>query len=343
MYYFRIFNSEIISTKGLYVTMFGKLSFVIPCYGSEKTIQAVVGEIRDWICANSSWGYEIIAVNDNSPDGVGSVLRGMAASDHRLKVIELAMNRGKHAAMMAGYRYATGDLIVNLDDDGQCPLDQLSLLLDAVSSGADIALAYYPQKKQSAFKNFGSKINEWMAQSLIGQPKKLQISNFSVIRRFVLEEIVRYKNPYPYMNGLFLRSTAHIVNVEMEERERAAGVSGYTFKKSLSLWLNGFTAFSVKPLRIATVIGALCAFLGFLFGFWVVVRKVCNPDILAGYSSMMALLLFIGGIIMLMLGLIGEYIGRIYICINQSPQYVIRQIINIEDGPERGTGGDDEG
>ena len=130
---------------------------------------------------------------------------------------------------------------------------------------------------------------------------------------------------------------------EMEERERAAGVSGYTFKKSLSLWLNGFTAFSVKPLRIATVIGALCAFLGFLFGFWVVVRKVCNPDILAGYSSMMALLLFIGGIIMLMLGLIGEYIGRIYICINQSPQYVIRQIINIEDGPERGTGGDDEG
>lgn len=137
--------------------MFEKLSFVIPCYCSEKTISSVVGEIRDWIGTNGNWDYEMIAVNDHSPDRVDAVLRELAASDKRLKVIELAMNRGKHAAMMAGYRCATGDLIVNLDDDGQCPLDKLSLLLDAVKGGADIALARYPQKKQSAFKNFGSR------------------------------------------------------------------------------------------------------------------------------------------------------------------------------------------
>lgn len=310
--------------------MLGKLSFVIPCYCSEQTISVVLAEIKTWIQTNGISDYEIIAVNDHSPDQVDVVLETLACGDRHLKVIELTMNRGKHAAMMAGYRYTTGDIIVNLDDDGQCPLDKLSLLLDAIERGADIALAYYPQKKQSMFKNFGSRVNEWMAQILIGQPPKMQISNFSVLRRFVLNEIVRYQNPYPYMNGLFLRTTAHIVNVEMEERERASGTSGYTFRKSLSLWMNGFTAFSVKPLRIATIAGAFCALLGFLSGIWVIMRKLYHPDILAGYSSIVALLLFIGGIIMLMLGLIGEYIGRIYICINQSPQYVVRQTINIE-------------
>lgn len=310
--------------------MFRKLSFVIPCYRSEQTITAVVMEIKDWTQRNEITDYEIITINDNSPDQVGKVLEHLAEEDRHLKVIELAMNRGKHSAMLAGYRYAKGDIIVNLDDDGQCPLDKLSLLLEAIECGADIAFAHYPKKKQSILKNFGSMVNEWMAQILIGQPSDLQISNFSVLRRFVLNEIIRYQNPYPYMGGLFLRTTAHIVDVEMEERERTSGTSGYTFCKSLSLWLNGFTAFSVKPLRIATVLGGICAMMGFLAGLWVIVRKLRYPEILAGYSSMMALLLFIGGIIMVMLGLIGEYIGRIYICINQSPQYVIRQMINID-------------
>lgn len=123
----------------------------------------------------------------------------------------------------------------------------------------------------------------------------------------------------------------------MEERERAAGVGHYTFVKSLKLWLNGFTAFSVKPLRISTVLGALCAIIGFAYGIWTIIRKLLNPDIQTGYSSTMAVLLFIGGMIMMMLGMIGEYIGRIYICINNSPQYVIREAINIKPNEEEKT------
>ena len=231
-----------------------KLSFVIPCYHSEHTIADVLKEIEGWLKSNPNYAYEVIAVNDCSPDHVGDTLAALAASRPWLKVIEL-VNGGKHAAMMAGYRYATGDVIVNLDDDGQCPIDQLSLLLNELKTGADIALARYPKKKQSVFKNMGSKINEWMARILIKQPKNLQISNLSVLRRVMVKEILRYQNPYPYLNGLFLRSTSHIVNVDMEERERSAGVGHYTFRKSLSLWLNGFTAFSVKPLRISTLLG----------------------------------------------------------------------------------------
>lgn len=308
-----------------------KLSFVIPCFGSENTIIFVVDEIMQWLQDHPDYDYEIIAVNDCSPDGVYNILLDLAKTMPNLKVIELAMNCGKHAAIMAGYKYATGDVIVNLDDDGQCPVDKLELLLAALLDDNDVAMARYPGKKQSAFKNFGSRVNELMSRWLIKQPKGLQISNFSAVRRLVINEILRYKNPYPYLNGLLLRATSRIVNVEMEERDRIAGTGNYTFRKSLSLWLNGFTAFSVKPLRVATFMGMVCAGIGFIFAIYVILRKFIYPDIAAGYSSVMAVLLFTGGIIMICLGLIGEYIGRIYISINNSPQYVIRQTFNVDE------------
>jgi len=308
-----------------------KLSFVIPCYGSENTIAAVIDEIIQWLHNHPNYDYEIIAVNDCSPDNVYDVLVDLAKKLPELKVIELAMNCGKHAAVMAGYRYMTGDVAVNLDDDGQCPVDKLDLLLEALAQDNDVVLARYPVKKQSAFKNFGSWVNEIMARWLIKQPKGLQISNFSVVRRMVVQEILRYKNPYPYLNGLLLRATSRIVNVEMAERERMSGRSNYTFKKSLSLWLNGFTAFSVKPLRVASVVGFLTAFCGFILALYFVCRKLIYPEIPAGYSSLMAVQLFTGGVIMMCLGLIGEYVGRIYISINNSPQYVIRHVININE------------
>ena len=150
------------------------------------------------------------------------------------------------------------------------------------------------------------------------------------MKRFVCEELIRYQNAYPYIDGLFLRTTSNIKNVEMEERERASGTTGYTFLKSLKLWVNGFTTFSVKPLRLATVLGSVVALIGFIYGLYIIVRRILNPEMLVGYSSLMAVLLFVSGIIMLMLGLIGEYIGRIYISINNSPQYVIRDEVNFE-------------
>ena len=306
------------------------LSFVIPCYRSEHTIQSVIEEIKNWVDLHDVKEWEIIAVNDCSPDGVQEVLEKIASDNQKIKVIELAKNMGKHAAMLAGYSKVSGTLIVNLDDDGQCPVDQLNLLLDEIERGADIALAKYRVKKQSVFKRFGSLMNQKMAQIMIGQPKDIQISNFSVIRRIIVEEMIKYQNPYPYVSGLMLRSTKHIVNVQMDERERLYGSTNYTFIKSIKLWLNGFTAFSVIPLRIATMAGMCCTVIGVVSGLYVVIKRLLNPAILAGYSSLMAALLFIGGMIMLMLGMIGEYIGRIYISINNSPQYVIRQTINIE-------------
>ncbi len=311
-----------------------RLSFVIPCYRSEQTVAAVIDEIRQ-VAGGADW--EIVAVNDGSPDGVMAVLEDLAARDHRVKVVDLAKNMGKHAALMAGYARTTGDIVVGLDDDGQCPLDRLWDLLAPLDQGYDIAIARYGRKRQSRFKNFGSRVNDWMARFLLGKPKDLKTSNFYAMRRFVCDEIVRCRNPFPYVEGLFLRTTSAIANVDMDERERIAGRSGYGLRKSLALWLNGFTAFSVKPLRLASVLGFLVAILGFLIAFITVVRKLMYPAIAAGYSSLLAAVLVIGGMIMVLLGVIGEYVGRIYICLNDSPQYVVRRTINI-DGGRKGQG-----
>ncbi|MGN0665676.1 MAG: glycosyltransferase, partial [Huintestinicola sp.] len=304
-----------------------KFSFVIPCYGSEGTIEKVIDEIEEVMAEREGFDYEIIAVNDCSPDNVLSVLRRLAEKHDKLIAADLSKNMGKHSAMMAGFSLVTGDYVVNLDDDGQCPMRELWRLYDALGQDNDIAMAKYPVKKQSAFKNFGSRINSLMSVTLINKPKDLQSSNFFIVKRYIVDEIRNYKNPYPYMEGLLLRSTRRIVNVEMEERDRFEGQGNFTFMRSLGLWINGFTAFSVKPLRVATLMGMIIAVIGIIYGIIIIVRKLLNPDMLMGYSSTMSAILFIGGMIMLMLGLIGEYIGRIYICINNSPQYVIREII----------------
>ena len=171
-----------------------------------------------------------------------------------------------------------------------------------------------------------------MSHILLKKPKNLYFSNFYAMKKYIAKEMIRYNNPYPYLEGLTLRTTDSFAIVPMEERERYEGNGNFTLHKSISLWLNGFTAFSVKPLRVSSIIGILCSFIGFIFGLAVIIKKLINPLIVIGYSSIMATLLFVGGIIMLMLGLIGEYIGRIYISINNSPQYVIKNIINYDEG-----------
>ena len=306
------------------------LSFTIPCYRSEHTVKDVINEIIAKVRERDDMDYEIIAVNDASPDNVWNVLECLSTQNNRIKAIDLAQNVGKHAAIMAAFSVVSGDIVIGVDDDGQCPIDHLWELIDPLSNGYDMAMANYPRKKQSGFKNFGSKLNDLMVRYLLNKPKGMVFTNFTARKRFLCEEIIRYQNPFPYLEGLTLRSTHKIAMVPMEERKRQSGISGYTLKKSISLWVNGCTAFSVKPLRLATVLGFVFALVGFLSGIYMIIVKLLHPNMVAGYASMMAVQLFTSGILMLLLGMIGEYIGRIYICINNSPQYVIRTMRNIE-------------
>ncbi len=303
-----------------------KVSFIIPCYRSEQTLPGVVAEINDTM-ENCAYDYEIILVNDCSPDGTLATIRSLCAGQKNIRGISFARNFGQHAALMAGLRESSGDYVVCLDDDGQTPAEEVGKLLAALEKGYDAVYAKYNHKQHSAFRNLGSKVNELMARVLLEKPASLYISSYFAVQRFVVEDMIRYENSYPYVIGLVLRATKNITNVEVNHREREVGNSGYTLKKLLGLWFNGFTAFSVKPLRIATAIGCGSACVGFLYGIYTIVKRLVNPAVPAGYSALMSAIIFFCGMIMIMLGLIGEYIGRIYISMNNSPQYVIKEKI----------------
>ena len=311
-----------------------KVSFVIPCYNSSLTIEKVVNEIQEAMGKLQAYTYEIILVNDCSPDNTFEVIAGLCEKYPNICGINLAKNFGQHAALMAGFHQVSGDILVCLDDDGQTPADEVDKLLMEIEAGQDVVYARYDHKKHSIFRNLGSWVNEKMVQFLLGKPKDLYVSSYFAARRFIVDEMLRYENAYPYVLGLVLRSTKKISNVSVNHREREVGTSGYTLGKLLGLWFNGFTAFSTKPLRIATMSGSVFAIAGFLYGIYTVIKKFVNPAVPLGYSALMSAIIFIGGMVMLMLGLIGEYIGRMYICMNSAPQFVVRDMIPVKEGKE---------
>lgn len=306
-----------------------KVSFCIPCYKSEQTLTKVVDEIRSSMEELSDkYEYEIILVNDASPDGTFNVICKLADTYPNITGIDLAKNFGQHAALMAGFAHVSGDILVCLDDDGQTPANEVYKLLDKIEEGEDVVYAKYDHKKHSLFRNFGSFINEKMTEFLLGKPKELYVSSYFAAKRFIVDEMLRYDKSYPYVIGLVLRSTKRIANVNVDHREREVGRSGYTLGKLLGLWMNGFTAFSVKPLRIATWTGISCAILGFIYGLYTIIKKFVLGDAVAvGFSALMSSVMFIGGMILFMLGILGEYIGRMYISMNNAPQYVIREVV----------------
>lgn len=306
-----------------------KISFIIPCYNSEFTIENVIKDIVITVKDNNV--YEIICVNDCSSDNVYDKLKDIAKVNNNVKVINFSKNFGQHNALLCGMRHITGDIIVCLDDDGQTDPKQCYKLINALDENTDVVYAKYDKKKHSLCRNIGTFINKKMCEWLCDMPISIVSNSYFACKKFVINEICRYGNPYTFLGGLIFRTTKNIKNVEIEHFERKEGKSGYTLIKLFSLWLNGFTAFSIKPLRIASFIGFFLAIIGFIYGIIVIVGKFINPLRPVGYSSLMCILLFIGGIIMIILGLIGEYVGRIYISINNSPQYVIKDKINFDE------------
>ena len=300
------------------------VSFIIPCYNSEKTLQSVVDEITSTMHNDN---YEIILINASAPVHTFDVIRSICEEHENITGIDMAKNFGQHSALMAGFNFAQGDVIVCLDDDGQTPANEVYKLLDKINEGYDLVYAKYKEKKHSGFRNFGSSVNKLMMECMLDKPKELFVSSYFAAKKFVIDEMKKYENAYPYVMGLAIRTTNKVCNVVVNHREREIGQSGYSLSKLWNLWINGFTSFSVKPLRMATYGGLFVAILGFSYILYVIINKLTNPLAPIGWSSTIAVNLLLGGMILLVLGMIGEYIGRIYICLNSSPQYVIRSIV----------------
>ena len=310
-----------------------KISFVIPCYNSTNTLDAVVAEIEKTMTEQlPAYDFEIILVNDCSPDGTTyDKIREIATKKTFVKGINLARNFGQPSAVMAAIHYATGDYIVCGDDDGQTPYNEFPKLFSKIQEGYDVVEArYIAREKRSLFRKFGTLMNETMATLLIDKPKGLELTSYWCTKRFIIDNMLQYENAYPYLGGLMLRCTRNACNVGVTHRKRLGGKSGYTFKKMLALWVNGFTNFSIKPLRIATLSGLLIAAFGFVFGTITVIKKLLNPHIPAGYTTTIAFLAIFFGFTFLFMGLVGEYVGRIYMAINRSPQFIIKEKVNLD-------------
>ncbi|MBR2804215.1 MAG: glycosyltransferase [Eggerthellaceae bacterium] len=303
-----------------------RVSVVIPCYYSEQTVAKVV-RLTKCELVDKGFETEFILVNDGSKDGTFNQIELLCSEDKNIVGIDCAKNLGQHSAIMAGLQYATGDLVMLMDDDMQTHPSQCAKLLDAIveHEECDVVFASWREHKEALWRRAGSAFATWSMRVMTKRPKDIYSSNYLVLRKHVRDEMVRYKGPFPYVQGLIFRATDRLLNVEVEHFERESGTSGYTFKTLVRLWAT-VLGFSMLPLRVASMLGAVIGFLGIIGAIGITVARLTNPAMQAGWPSLMAVLLICSGIILLSLGIIGEYVGRLLITANMGPQYVLRTV-----------------
>ena len=305
------------------------LTFVIPLYRSSQTIANVVRDIEG---LDVPGGHEIILVHDGSDEATSVVCRRLVAEARvPVTLIEHARNYGEHNAVLTGWRHARGAHIVNLDDDGQNPpVEALRLWQEAARTGLDVVFGWYAEKQHSAFRNWGSRFTNRMTDWALDKPHGFYLSSFRCVTAFVAQQVVTYAGPYPYIDGLILQVTQRIGSIEVRHEPRRAGESTYTLRRLIRLWLSAWINFSILPLRVATVLGLLLAFAGVVaLGVvaWMWFRQI-GPE--SGFGWIMAALLVFSGTQLVLLGLIGEYIGRMFLAVNQRPQSVVREVVRSE-------------
>jgi len=301
------------------------LSILIPVYNSEKTIERLVeGLIENLV---SLYKLEIILVNDNSIDRSEEVCVSLFEKYREIvKFYSLSKNVGEHSAVMAGLNKATGDFVVIMDDDFQNPVSEVVKLVNtAQENNYDVVYSYYDKKRHNVFRNMGSWFNDKAANLMLKKPKDLYLSSFKILNNFLVNEIIKYQAPFPYIDGLILQITDKIGTANVEHHERKEGSSGYTLRKLVSLWLNMFTNFSILPLRVSIILGLVFASIGLLLGLKTAIEKIIDPNVPVGFASLLISISIFGGIQLIMLGMAGEYVGRIFLSLNKKPQYTIRK------------------
>jgi glycosyltransferase involved in cell wall biosynthesis len=302
------------------------LSFVIPLYFSAETIADVVRQIE---ALPIEGGHEIVLVNDGSTDRTSAVVRELVRTGKvPITLVEHARNYGEHNAVLTGWRHARGAHIVNLDDDGQNPPAEAARLWQhAKETGLDIVFGHYAEKQHSAWRNFGSWFTNRMTDWALDKPHGFYLSSFRCVTAFVAQEVVRYAGPYPYIDGLLLQVTQRIGSIGVRHEARKAGQSTYTFRRLVRLWLSAWVNFSVLPLRVATVVGFVLAAAGVMALLGVAWLWWNDRGPTYGFGWMMAALLIFSGTQLVLLGLIGEYVGRMFLTVNQRPQAVVREVV----------------
>ena len=305
------------------------LSIVVPVYNGAATVGALVAALSE---LKPEGGIEVILVNDGSPDNCGDVCREIArTATIPLTYIEHARNFGEHNAVMTGLRHARGAYVITMDDDLQNPPEEVIRIYDhARLGGFDVVYTRYAVKEHEGWRNIGSRFANWVADQLMDKPKGLYLSSFRCMSALAVAEVVKYRGPYPYVDGLLMQVTQRLDSIEVKHFARAEGRSNYTMRRLIRLWMNLATNFSVLPLRLAVVAGVAMGMLGVLAAAWVVFEALIG-ETPSGWASLMTVTLLIAGVQFMILGVLGEYVGRAFMSANGKPQGVVRQVIAPQD------------
>lgn len=298
-----------------------KLSVIIPVYNSEKTIRPLIEKLQATL---SEISFEIVMVNDGSRDRSEAVCRELSNTYSNVRFISLRRNYGEFNAVMCGLNWAYGSYCVMIDDDFQNPPEEILKLVETAESGDyDVVYTYYAKKQHSVGRNLGSRFVNWLTSYLLNKPKDLYLSSFKLIRQEVVQEIIKYHGPYPYIDGLIFRITRNIGTVQVAHQKREEGASNYTFHKLISLFLNILFCYSSLPIRLFVPIGVGLFSLGFLLLLFLTIQWIIGPDP-KGWQVVTATIIFIGGIQCMLLSVLGEYIGKSFMAQSGQPQYVIK-------------------
>ncbi|OIO76008.1 MAG: glycosyltransferase [Gallionellaceae bacterium CG1_02_56_997] len=300
------------------------LSIVVPVYRSAAILPELVEQIHaEMVKEGLADTFELLLVSDASPDNSWQVIRTLAESHPFIRGISLRRNFGQHNAIMAGLNHVRGDFVVLMDDDLQHPPHAIGDMLRALQEGYDVCYTHYLNRQHAVWKKLGSQFNDWVATHLLGKPAGLYLSSFKGLRREIVAEVIHYDGPYAYVDGLILDVTRSITTIDIEHGARHEGEGNYNLSRSIALWMKMATSFSVLPLRLASFAGFALAGLSLLMILYVIVEKWLHPELPAGWASLIATVLFIGGIQTLCLGMMGEYLGRTYLKLNHKPQFVV--------------------
>ena len=313
-----------------------RVTFVIPLYFTGSGINMLL-EVFQGLAVPG--GFNVVLVNDGSTDDtwkrITALLPGLSFG---ITLVDLARNFGEHNAVMEGLRHAGGKYVITLDDDLQNPpAEAMKLLAHAEATGSEVVYSYYPEKKHHWCRNLGSRMTNAAAIFLLNKPPELYLSSFRCLHRDLVGRIVTYRGPFPYIDGLILGATNRIGSLLVEHSERTDGQSGYTLRKLVRLWMNMFFNFSIMPLRLASVLGmVLCGF-GILMVCIVLGEYFLLGAPQRGWASLMAVVSIFSGSQLLILGLLGEYVGRAYMTLAGKPQSLIRKTVRHD--PDQKEGG----
>ena len=308
-----------------------KLSVIIPVYNSSSIISKLTNNIKEEIVKiQVISNYQIILVNDCSDDNSWKEISKICNNEQHVIGINLMKNYGQHNAIMAGINISDGDYVILMDDDFQHSPNQIKKLISKIEEGYDVCYTNYKDNKYNSFKILGSKLNKKISNFLINKPSDIYLSSFKCFTKKICNEIKKYDGPFVYIDGLIFDVTKNVTSVDVEHLDRMDGKTNYNIFKLISLWLNVLTNFSIVPLRISAITGFFMTIISFCSILIVIIMKLLNPSIAAGWASIISVLLFFSGLQFIVLGLLGEYIGRSYLNLNKKPQYVVREYINFK-------------